>query len=343
MTDDSNDLPEAPPRRHWRLLLLVLALLVLGVACWQIGVLVRTFQDDSAQLRGLVRDLNTLEVQTSKLETRQSDQAEAARRNSLEIAAFGDRFAEQNQLLSRLDEQLQGGRTRMQMMMVEHLLLTANERLQLERDVDAAATALELAEERLSSIGEPRLFNVRRAVADERAALRALPHVDAEAAALTFSSLIARVPRLPLRARVPDHFEARPDHADVDVPVDAGWAGHAWASIKEAMSGVFAIRRNRGPAPRLLAPDQEALVYQVLSMKLEGARLAMLRGDAVSYRDLCNSASMWLRDYFRPDDPGVLAAQAELERLRPLQLDPTLPDISRSLTLLRAQMEPSAR
>ena len=339
MTDDPDASPE--PRSRWRRALPLLALLALGLACWQAGVLVRSFQDNSDQVHGLVRDLNALEVQTSKLDVRQSDLAETSRRNSLEIAAFGDRFEEQNQLLARLNEQYQGGRTRLQMALIEHLLLTANEQLQLQRDVDTAATALDLADQRLGSLGEPRLFNVRRVLADERAALRAAPHVDYAAAALTFSSLIARVPRLPLRARVPDHFEARPEH--VDVAPDTGWAGHAWASVKEAMTGVFLVRRNRGPAPRLLAPDQEALVYQILSLKLEGARLAMLRGDAASYRDLCESAAAWVRDYFRPDDPGVLAAQAELERLRPLQLNPQLPDISRSLTLLRAQMEPAAR
>lgn len=339
MTDESHATSE--PRSRWRRALLPLALVLLGLGCWLVGVLVRNVRDNSEQVHALVRDLNALEVQASKLDARQSDQAETSRRNSLEIAAFGDRFEEQNQLLARLNEQYQGGRTRLQMALVEHLMLTANERLQLERDVDGAATALDLADQRLGSLGEPRLFNVRRALADERAALRAVPHVDFAAAALTFSSLIGRVPRLPLRARVPDHFEARPEH--VEVAPDTGWAAHAWASIREAMTGVFSIRRNRGPAPRLLAPDQEALVYQILSLKLEGARLAMLRGDAASYRDLCESSAAWLRDYFRPDDPGVLAAQAELERLRPMQLNPPLPDISRSLTLLRAQMEPAAR
>lgn len=339
MTDD----PLAPtePRSRWRRLLPLLGLLLLGLACWQVGVLVRTIHDNSEQLHGLVRDLNAVEVQASKLDARQSDQAEAARRNSLEVAAFRDRFDEQDQVLSRLNEQYQGGRTRLQMALVEHLLLTANERLQLEHDAETAATALDLADQRLGSLADPRLFNVRRVLAEERAALRAVPHVDTAAAALTFSSLIGRVPRLPLRARVPDHFEARPEHADV--APDSGWAARAWAGVKAAMSGVFSVRRNRGPSPRLLAPDQEALVYQVLSLKLEGARLAMLRGDATSYRDLCASASTWLGDYFRPDDPGVMAAQAELERLRPLPLNPQLPDISRSLTLLRAQMEPTVQ
>jgi uroporphyrin-3 C-methyltransferase len=340
MTDDNQDTHavSAPRRRYWLPLLL---LTVLGLAAWQIGVLVRTIRQDDEQVRGLVRDVNALEVQGSKLDGRASDLVEISRRNNLEVSALNNRLDEQSQVVSRLNEQYQGGRTRTQMAVVEHLLMTANDRLLLEHDVDGAITALELADQRLGALGEPRLFNVRRAITEERASLRAVPHADLAAAALTFSSLIGRAQRLPLRARVPDHFEARSEH--VELAPEAGWAGRAWASVKEAMSGVFMIRRNRGPAPRLLPADQESLVYQVLALKLEGARLAMLRGDAASFRDLCDSSAAWIRDYFRPDDPGVLAAQAELERLRPLSLNPSLPDITRSLALLRAQMEPSAR
>jgi uncharacterized protein HemX len=339
MTDDQ-DAPTiaAPRRRYW---LWLVSLLVLALVAWQIGVLVHTIRDNNQQLGGLVRGLNEVEVENNKLEGRQSDIIDASHNNSLEVASLNKRLDEQSQIVSRLNDQYEGGRTRTQMSVVEHLLMTANDRLLLERDVDGAATALDLADQRLGALGEPRLFAVRRAISDERLALRAVPHVDRAAAALTFSSLITRVPRLPLRARVPDHFEARVEHAEV-APM-SGWATKAWASVKEAMTGVFNVRRNNGPAPRLLPPDQESLVYQVLMLKLEGARLALLRGDATSFRDLCDSAGAWIKDYFRPDDPGVLAAQAELERLRPLQLNAPLPDISRSLMLLRGQMEPSVR
>lgn len=328
----------APRRRYW---LWLVSLVALALVAWQIGVLVHTIRDNNQQLGGLIRGLNEVEVENSKLEGHQADIIDASRNNSLEVASLNKRLDEQSQVVSRLNDQYEGGRTRTQMSVVEHLLMTANDRLLLERDVDGAATALDLADQRLGALGEPRLFAVRRVISEERLALRAVPHVDRAAAALTFSSLINRVPRLPLRARVPDHFEARVEHSQV-APM-SGWATKAWASIKEAMTGVFNVRRNNGPAPRLLPPDQESLVYQVLMLKLEGARLALLRGDATSFRDLCDSASNWIKDYFRPDDPGVLAAQAELERLRPLQLNAPLPDISRSLTLLRAQMEPSAR
>ena len=337
MTEMSNLIASRYPR-PLRIVFFVALAVLFGWLLWRS---VQMLRNDHLQIGALTSGLNTLEVENSKLGNRQTDLAESARRNGGEIAAFESRLDEQSQIVARLSEQYQGGRTRMQMTVVEHLLMTANERALLEHDVDGAITALELADQRLAVLGEPRLFNVRRTITEERAALREVPRADLTAAALTFSSLINRAPRLPLRAQVPQHFEA---HAPVvDMPEGAGWPERLWASVKQALGSVFSVRRNLGPAPRLLPPDAEALVYQVLALKLEGARIAMLRGDAISYRDLCDAASAWIKDYFRADDPGVLAAQAELERLRLLKLNPPVPDITRSLTLLRAQMEGPAR
>jgi len=126
------------------------------------------------------------------------------------------------------------------------------------------------------------------------------------------------------------------------VPDDARWYQRLWASVRTALSNLFTVRRDDGPSPRLLSAEQEALVVQVLALKLEGARVALLRNDTVSFRDLIESSSNWLDAYFRDDDPGVVAAKAELLRLRPLELNPPLPDISRSLNLLRAFLAPAA-
>ena len=54
------------------------------------------------------------------------------------------------------------------------------------------------------------------------------------------------------------------------------------------------------------------------------------------------AASAWLHDYYEAQDPGVQAAKAELDRLRALELTPPMPDISRSLTLLRSAMSAPA-
>lgn len=316
-------------------------ILLLAAACALVAYGLRTLRDDHRQLAELTRDLNRIEVENSQLQNRIADLADATRRNGGDLSAFGTRFDEQEKIVSRLSEQYQGGRVRMQMTVVEHLLMTANERVQIQRDAEGAAAALQLADQRLAVLAEPRLYGVRRVIAEELAALREVPRADPTGTALSFSSLINRVPNLPLRSQVPQHFEVRAE--PVPVAADAGSGERFWASVKEALSGVFSVHRSAGVPPRLLPPEAEALVYQNLALKLEGARLAMLRGDAISFRDLCDGALGWLRDYFRDDDPGVQAATAELQRLRALKINPPLPDLTRSLTLLRAQMEGPAR
>ena len=55
---------------------------------------------------------------------------------------------------------------------VEYLLRLANQRLQLERDVEGAAALLRTADARLEEANNPALVPVRRAIAEELAALK---------------------------------------------------------------------------------------------------------------------------------------------------------------------------
>jgi uroporphyrin-3 C-methyltransferase len=102
---------------------------------------------------------------------------------------------------------------------------------------------------------------------------------------------------------------------------------------------LFTVRRTEQPVARLLPPEQQALLGEVLALRLEAARGALLRADTPAFRDALKSAEAWLDEYYRSDDPGVLAAQADLEKLEALDLDPALPDLSRSLRLLRAYLD----
>ena len=328
--------PHAPPPsaavgRLLPLLLVAAVIAAAGAGGWWLWQLQ---QQRSAAVQS---ELSRVQARLDGFDALQHNLLEDSQRIALQIASFDSRLEGYDEMSGKLAEQLQGGRVRFQLAAIENLLLSANERVQLHRDVRGALTALELAEQRLVTLSEPRLFKLREAIAAERSALLAVAQPDLTSAALTLSSLIARVPQLSLRARVPERPDLRPVH--VAVAADAGWVERAWARTVEALASVFSLRRNEGPSPRLLPVQQEALVYQTLALKLEGARVAMLRGDAVSLRDLCDSALGWLGDYFRADDPQVLAARAELERLKAIQLDPPLPDITRSLLLLRGYLD----
>jgi uroporphyrin-III C-methyltransferase len=326
--------------------LLVLALLAAaGYGAWHGARWARaTFEAVSAQqelLARLARDVGALRAQADELSNRQTDLSAAVRRNGADLATLGGRLEDSEEAVARLSETVEGGRTRLQLAAVEQLLLMANDRLLLARDARSALRALDLADQRIGALADPRLYRIREALAQERAAVAALALPDTAGIALTLADLIRRVPQLPLRGRVPERFHARGE--ETYAPPDAGAGQRLWAAIKTALSNIFALRRTDGPKPRLLSADEEALVVQILQLKLDGARLAALSVDGRTFTELAAVALVVVLGEPALRAGGVRVAAAELERLAGLDLAPAPPDISRSLALLRAHLGAAPR
>lgn len=348
MTDQALTPSTSTPARSrsWlRGLLLVLLLGLLagvGLGGWKLWQqwqsTTEMLEAEDALIRRLSYQIRQLEADTENLARRGDDNDSASRRNAQQLAALQNQQEASQLALARVDETLRGGRARFQLAAVEELLLLANDRVRLARDARGAVLALETADSRLAALSDPRLLPVREALAQERLALLSAPQADVAGAALSLGGLIGRAAALPLRARTPSHFEPGAARAEAhrELAADAGWPERLWAGVGQALTTVFSIHREARPVDRLLPPAQEALVQQLLLLKLEGARLALLRQESASFRELIDSSRAWLDDYYKPDDPAVLAADSELERLRALDLAPGLPAPAKSLERLRA-------
>jgi uroporphyrin-3 C-methyltransferase len=327
-------------------LLLLAALAAAGYGGWHMWHASHETEDTVAAQEALLirlsHQLSEAQSSIEQLSERQSDLIDALHQNTDDVARLRSRGDDLAQQQAQLSADLKGGRTRAQLVAVEQLLLLANDRAQLAHDAHGAAVALQLAEQRLSAPAEPGLFEVRKAVAEERTALQALPQTDRAAAALSLSTLIAQAEAMPLRERP----VARPPPPALTETPDSfkpGWGVRVWSSLRELFHAVFIVQRTDRPVDRLLPPEQEGLVKQLLALKLESARAALLLGDVASFRSALDGAVQWLGDYYRPEDPTVTGARAELERLRALDLDPALPDLSRSVGLLRAYLDAMPR
>lgn len=349
MSDSTPNLtPEfAQPARRGGLLKLLLLLIVLaalggGWRLWsKLHGATETLEAEDALIRRLSYQVRELEAQTEVLARRHDDVEGSGRRTAEQIAVLQNHDEASEQAIAKLDDILRGGRARFQLAAVEELLLLANDRVHLAHDAVGAAVALELADQRLAALADPRLTPVREVLAQERLALRAAPQLDLAGAALTLGGLVNRAPQWPLRTRLPEHNDSAVsselgNQASTHLPAGSEWPMRVWASIKEALGTVFSVHRELRPVDRLLPPEQQTLIQQLLMLKLEGARIALLRQESTSYRDLLDGAYRWLADYYQTNDPGVLAASAELERLRMLNLNPSLPEPVKSLELLRA-------
>ena len=211
----------------------------------------------------------------------------------------------------------------------------ANAQVQLANNPALAARALQLADQRVRELSNPAYTPVRRAIADELAALAATEDVDVEGITLALGSLAATVPTLPL---VNDIAVPGDDTPAADLDGMSGWA-RAGAATREALSGMVRVRRSDERVEPMLSPEAEYFLRLNLQLKLQAARLSLLLGDAAGFRQSLDDAATWLGQYFDRDDPAVTTAIATLEQTAATAIVTERPDVSGSLTLLRRQRQ----
>lgn len=334
---------------------LVIAIIALLGAAWvwqtdlkrMVGVnnRIATLQNDVAtDVRKRVESdvQSSIKPQLSKLNTQLGQVANASSQHGKTLAQLQQQLNTTRTQMADMAQRLQGSTRRWQLNQIEHLLITANRRLQLYEQPDQARQALQLASNSIARINDPRLFDVRKQVIDEIAALDALPSPDTEGIALTLTAFIKRVPNLPLASDVPDNF--KPDAANGDESADdgvdfsSGWQ-HFVDSVGTALQSMATVRRADGTQPALLPPDQVYFLTQNLMLELRSARLALLEGNSTLYRASLPSAIKWLKQYFDTDDAGVSAMIDRLGQMQNIKLDWQAPDISASLIGLRDYMQ----
>jgi len=212
----------------------------------------------------------------------------------------------------------------------EHYMRIANAQLGLAGDVDVAQTALSLADESLRELNEPRMMPVRRLLADELTALKAVPRPDTEGIVLSLGSLADNLETLPLRVTVPVGFRATP--APVAEPL-TGFE-RAIAASRAALASLISVRRLDDPVSPLLPEAEQTVLIRSLDLELQLARLAIMRGDAGMYRRSVAAAGERLQEHFDVTSPDVQGAIETLTTLATAALPEELPDISGSLTTL---------
>ncbi len=329
----------------WLALMGVIAAGGLGIGAWlrnqqlldQEAAVNERLSADTRRSSALREDFGNLDSRMQSLGSR-AEQADAElRRVQLNVASLGTRQDEAEAALSRLSKLIQGGREVWQLGEIEHLLLVANDRVQLQADADGAIRALLVADQRTAQLGDPQLFPVREEIARELNALRATPRIDIQALALRLGSLAEGVSNLRLQSAPNPEFRARREQRSV--PDSAAAWDKLLGSVQDAFFSLLTVRRDEARHEPLMAPDQEYYLYQNLRLQIEAARVAVLRRDTANFRASLRSAESWLLRYFASDKPAVKAALATVTELQSQELNPTLPDLSGSLQALRTVLE----
>ena len=327
-----------PPRSWLPLIALLLAVAALlgGLFVWyDLGTRLGTVAAGQAALdQRLASAREASEARGAALERQLAEQAAGLEQQA---AALERQRELAEETYAALRAEVGQDRNRWVVAEIEYLMRSAAHRLALAGDVGAAIAALEVADRRLHDLGDPVWLGVRAQVADEIAALRAVPAVDVEGLALALRSLAKRTETLPVLGTRYRPGDARGGGADPtrDDTRGASWRealAVAWREVK----GLVEVRRNDTPVEPILAPELEYFLYQNMRLQLDAARLALLRGEPALYRESLRSARDWAIAYFDREHAATQALVTELDRLLAVDIAPALPEVGGALRALRA-------
>ncbi len=248
-----------------------------------------------------------------------------------QIESLPGRVATVEASLSALQGISTGSRNAWLLAEAEYYMQIANAQLQLARNPELAMLALTHADERILQLADPRLMGIRQALSDELRALEAMEKPDTAGITLTLASLAATVDSLQLKQET----VAREKEEAATVDPELTGMERAMASLRNAVDGIVSVRRDDEATTPLIAPEAEFFLRANLALQMQAARLALLRGEEIVFRQSLDDVDKWLGDYYDLDSTPVQSARVTISELRGSLLTVAVPDISQSLRLLR--------
>ena len=353
MTNTQKQLPapvapqQQPERaRVWPLWLISIVALVLVLLLALLNWQQRNNNQASQQV------LKDLQQETAQLDSRYGERGS---QQAQRLQSLTDAVAAQRELIATQQRQIShnattlleaGNRTRTDWLLAEaeYLLRIANQRLLIEKDIKGAAAALQAADDVLTESDDIGVYPVRQQLVREILALKSIVAVDRTGLYLQLEAVIDSVHQLTDQALIHENapgfmLSANASGVDVDVDVDEpSMAVRTWQSFTRTLKQVVVVRRLDEQVKPLLSPDQYAYARLNLQLMLEETELAVLRGNQTLYQKSLEKARTTVQEWYDADSARVGALADTLGELASRNVDPELPDISRSLGLLKQRV-----
>jgi uroporphyrin-III C-methyltransferase len=348
MADSSPDLPlksalpapTTPKRVHsYSRLTTAIAVLALATATYSLWRLDAT-RDRLDQVNDLARtvaaDRNTLqgELQSLADRERRSERDLLSRLDALN--ALPKQVQDLNATVEELHTRSEGPQRAWSRAEALFLMEIAQRSLVLDRDVATAIAALESADVRLASVRDPALTNVRQQLANELQALRTARVPDRTGLLTRLSAAEQAAAEVPVEGIVAVERDMDED------TLPEGFFARARAMVVRALAGLVRVRDVDERGGSVVTMDQQLVRRQHLQLLLFTARTAVVRHDQPAYHAALSNARQWLGEFF---DVGATETQAllkEIQLLAAVDIDPKLPDISKSAESLHPLMPKAA-
>ncbi|WP_322528200.1 uroporphyrinogen-III C-methyltransferase [Salinicola sp. LHM] len=309
-------------------ILLAIAVAIVGYLGWQ------KIQQQQTQLSQVGSNSTTLD----QLESKVGELGQNRQQNLRMMRGEFDQYRQNldntlDKVLKELAQQQQADPREWLHAEAEYLLRLANQRLQLERDVEGAKALLNAADARLREADNPALVPIRRAIQSELASLDSVPVIDRTGLYLALMAQQEQLARLPLKQDIEEIAAG-----EGDVKPTGGWRQQL-ATLGSELKDLVTVRRHDQPLEALITPQQESYLRQNVRLLLEQAQLALLKSEPKLYQASLDKAIELVEGYYATDNDGVTNSIDKLKSLRDNEVRPELPDISESSQLLKRFIE----
>lgn len=309
-------------------ILLAIAVAIAGYLGWQ------KIQQQQTQLSQVGSNSTTLDQLESKVGELDQNRQQNLRMMRGEFDQYRQNLDNTlDKVLKELAQQQQADPREWLHAEAEYLLRLANQRLQLERDVEGAKALLNAADARLREADNPALVPIRRAIQSELASLDSVPVIDRTGLYLALMAQQEQLARLPLKQDIEEIAAG-----EGDTKPTGGWRQQL-ATLGSELKDLVTVRRHDQPLEALITPQQESYLRQNVRLLLEQAQLALLKSEPKLYQASLDKAIELVEGYYATDNDGVANSIDKLKSLRDNEVRPELPDISESSQLLKRFIE----
>lgn len=250
---------------------------------------------------------------------------------------------------------------------IEAGLRVASQQATLTGSAEPLITAMQSADDRLTRARQPRLDNIRRALAKDLDRVRATRVADTASLTIRLDEAARLVDEVPLlnqpevvMAPVPKadaapkanvstkpagknkalpNQAAASDAAATDSPT---WGSHMLDWTKGAAQtfwnetrGLIRLTRINRPEGMLISPDQGFFLRENIKLRLLNARLALLSRDQGTFRNELKYAQAWIERYFDARDKAAQTALGALKQLSASEISIDLPTLNDSLAAIK--------
>ncbi|WP_392538716.1 uroporphyrinogen-III C-methyltransferase [Legionella sp. 227] len=196
--------------------------------------------------------------------------------------------------------------------------------------VDATIALLEQADQLLKQLNNPKIFNIRQAIAKDIAQMQALPSVDIAGLLSQLDAAQNSINDLSIPLPV---SEKPATENTTPAPNNSSWRSRLQSSMT-VLEKLVVIRRHDQEIKPLMSPLFEAIFKEKLRLNLQEAQWAVLHHNAFVYQLVLKQAINNLRMNFNKETPNTAALIKELTDLQQVNITPKRPELGSALPML---------